>query len=322
MRKILTVILTVLLISGLVSCSGEKIEEDLTVEHLGNANGNMFASGLAVSRGEDIYYSWVEAENSMDPYLLEKLRLYRMSPDGSAVPVDADCVPTYLNNYEDEWLFYIDAMDRCIYKMRFDGTEKEKIADTECDSMLLRNDRIYYTVSKTGPVYDLYSMDLDGARTRKITQIFNSLFQIENGKLYYVKQDSAIYRCDLDGSGEETVAEDVGVKFQVSDGTIYAIIPRPEHFDSGRQNQLVKISADGTRTTVVPELSTNFTVHEDKIYYLRVNDEDQMTLYSSALDGTNISEVAAGPWEYYSSLATANDTVGIMSVMYMKWIKI
>ena len=63
-------------------------------------------------------------------------------------------------------------------------------------------------------------------------------------------------------------------------------------------------------------------VDEDKIYYLRVNDEDQMTLYSSALDGTNISEVAAGPWEYYSSLATANDTVGIMSVMHMKWIKI
>lgn len=118
--------------------------------------------------GEWLYYSTLE-----NNYFYQ---LYRMRTDGThntqLTQENCGAADFDAGTYYDDWLYYVDEPGTSIYKVRFDGSDKEKITDRDRFSSLffkVIGDWVYYV--NGGENSGLYKVKTDGSEHTKITDV-------------------------------------------------------------------------------------------------------------------------------------------------------
>lgn len=303
MKKMICVLFILIILSMTISCSAQDETEDTSPEVLGNTNMTMATNGMELSHDNMIYYS--KPPQDVSAIAANEYELYKTQTGEEFQLVSSECAGVYLNDYNGEWLYYISLHDNNIYKIKYDGSENQKVSDEKCKSMRIRNGKIFFTKGEQS--LKLCMMNIDGSSQKEIAKTDNPLFNIENGLIYYWKSDNNIYRCSINGKDETMVLENASTFFQVQNGIVYSTALRPEHFDSGSQNELIKSVEGGESEVIIPEMSTHFVVYKNKIYFIMADETEETYIYYSDIDGNNIEKFDMERINYRAFLSIAND---------------
>lgn len=102
--------------------------------------------------------------------------LYRMRTDGTQITrlTQEDCtaIDYHVGFYNDDWIYYGDELGTSIYKVRFDGSDKQKITDrsfTQSRFLKVIGDWVYYV--NGGDNSGLYKVKTDGSERTRITDV-------------------------------------------------------------------------------------------------------------------------------------------------------
>ncbi|MEQ8155760.1 MAG: DUF5050 domain-containing protein, partial [Clostridiaceae bacterium] len=182
MRKINCLIITcTLIVSLFTGCSsrtpsGNNTEPDTsnntsTEIEYGNTGSNIANQGLALQKGDWIYY--VNYTNFSDS---ASLKLYKAKSDGTGKTKLNDEISRYINVIGD-WIYYFgfelgknnEVVSQGIYKIKTDGTEKSKMSDENCSSIIAAGEWLYYV--RWTDFGELYKMKTDGTSKTKLCEV-------------------------------------------------------------------------------------------------------------------------------------------------------
>ena len=165
--------------------------------------------------GDWIYYTteWEDASFSGEG------PIHKVRVDGSGeayVDVKNYDFATYLN-VSGDYIYYINTKDnRTIYKIKSDGTGREKILDETVLSLNVRGEYIYYS-DNNGL---LKRMPINGGSSVTLINSAKENFIVTNNKIYYIKLD-AVYSSNLDGSLETLIVTNCNWKINIAGNYLY-----------------------------------------------------------------------------------------------------
>jgi len=213
---------------------------------------------------------------------------------------------------EGGWIYFIpDIGYGNLYKMKLDGSERQKLVDKNIDEFVLYEGRIYYPwrdydedENKYGDSY-ISSIDKDGGDERQITQVQYAYFHYLNvagDRIYYINYfygesyERNIHSVALDGSDRRIHNDEDTIWFKVIDEVIYYL-----SYLNSRNHMLCSVKTDVSDLTLIfgnfyiplaESAWQNISIFGDTIYF---NGTQSLKLDgSSALkdvktDGTNIA---------------------------------
>jgi hypothetical protein len=113
----------------------------------------------------------------------------------------------------------------------------------------------------------LYSIQRDGTKITKLTEVSVSKVDVMNGWIYYSTKDPvSLRRVKLNGKEDALVSEDAGSDFILKEDKIYYI--------SLEKQTLKSMNLDGTVAKTKNEIkSKNINMFEDRVYYIMLADE-------------------------------------------------
>jgi hypothetical protein len=198
-----------------------------------------------------------------------------------------------------------------LFKMKTDGSEKQKLVDDNAMSINVSGDWIYYTVTdkQNNARQGIFKVKTDGTERTKISDATASQITVDGDWIFYVdsKADKKTYsmtyyqslgikKIKTDGSHETKVySGSVNDNLHVQKDWIYFTL-YVKH-----TSMLYKIRKDGTGLTKISGKNfESFIIANDWIYYA-----NQKTLYKMSLTGkTNLK------------LYTSDDYIGQFSLFY------
>lgn len=132
-----------------------------------------------------------------------------------------------------------------IWRVKKDGSEKEKLFDTEdIYNYYIQNNRIYYRGFGDG----LYSCALDGSDQKLFLDVEGDFIYLYNGRVYYISYQEypniRLRSCKEDGTDKQTLFENnINFRFIIGDdGKIYVA-----HADEGGTEWMItSMNADGS----------------------------------------------------------------------------
>ncbi len=117
--------------------------------------------------------------------------------------------PAVCLNVVGEWIYYTDGTSGGMFKVRIDGTDNTKLSSVTSYKLYVEGDWIYYTSEYSGGM--LYKMKTDGS---SVTQIFSENckeFIVHEGYVYYISaSDGMVYKCTTDGKDRAAVCDGFG----------------------------------------------------------------------------------------------------------------
>lgn len=201
-----------------------------TIETFGNQLNHGDHSGNFAKKGNSIYFLKSISSNG-------KNGIMEIDLDGAKnqEEVYKDEENKYNLSIHGDWIYYLSSdddskknVDSNLYRIKNDGSETRKIAK-KIDSYVLTQDEIYYESHERG-LHTISSLDLEGGDIREILGLGHTLIGIENGWIYYCKDDGEEYtgpfRIKLDGtSSEELLDGDMEPydTFSVKDNQLYFV---------------------------------------------------------------------------------------------------
>ena len=188
--------------------------------------------------------------------------------------------------YHEGWVYTIEreraGNARFIYRMRPDGTGRQRIGNAPFSASVFHNGWLYF-MDEAGAgwfgweswVYagSIYRMRLDGSERKKYIDTDNVVyFMLYDNWIYYLSInndnwfDRSLYRIRIDGSGKQLIAENC-VLFIISDGYIFA-----KYEISQFDTKIIRYNLDGTGRKILVESNTQslsplFT-HDGFLYYM------------------------------------------------------
>ena len=279
----------------------ETPRSDVTVPGRGNTPGNITNLGYIVETEDWLY---IASPNGMMP-------LYRERYDGSerheVNPEERGF--TYINIVGD-WIYYSNMTGdpgRNIYRIRTDGTGKEKLNDDNSSWLSVVDGWIYYVNNDDD--FSLYRIRTDGYGREKISDSQIRTFNAMDEWVYYsVKDEAGIYRVNMDGSNRISICDERADILIIEDGWIYFLVL----IDTPFINKLHKMRLDGSECERIAEDDVwFFNISNGWIYY--GNNSDERYLYRIRTDGTERGLVYAdktetiyivGEWVYFSQIAS------------------
>lgn len=186
--------------------------------------------------------------------------------------------------YKDYVYYSIPKNEEKLYRMKIDGTDKQKIGDIKSRFINIISDRIFFVNSND--MDKIYVMDLEG----KDSTIFldeSVLFLFIRGEwLYFIKEiePQSLYKIKVDKSFSTKILEDSKRTDKMLDLPLYNITADYIYYvDSS--NALCKVNFDGSGATVIAQDNTGpFTVIKNWIYY--INHSDGNKIYKVKTDGS------------------------------------
>jgi len=213
---------------------------------------------------------------------------------------------------EGEWIYYvIQNNSGNIYRIRTDGTGKQKLTDAKCANLNIWNGWIYYCNSTERCVSKI-KINGKGKKNLPNTEAYSNI-SIVNGCIYYINlfYGYELYKMDLDGSNKQQISDEAVYAYCVSDGWIYytpAAYITKANKETDEDNCMYKMKLDGSQKE---KISDDFTVYlyvmNDWIYYN--NFEDDYKMYKIKTDGSERTKICdekiLGPmimedWIYYA----------------------
>ena len=197
----------------------------------------------------------------------------------------------------DDWIYYSNTIDGYkLYKIRTDGTGKEKLNDDDSRFINVVGDWIYY--NKTNPVgdYELYKIRTDGTDRQAIDAgvDYFGIQVVDDWIYYYHPYDDSfgVYKVRTDGT-DKTKLTSSGSGISVVDGWIY--------YSYREDKNLYKIRTDGTELIKLSDdyMVSNIIVVDDLIYYIGHYDyhsghPDDHGIYRIRADGTDRKKLSSG----------------------------
>lgn len=186
--------------------------------------------------------------------------------------------------YKDYVYYSIPKNEEKLYRMRTNGTDKQKIGDIKTKFINIISDRILFVNSDD--MDKIYVMDLEG----KDSTIFldeSVLFLFIRGEwLYFIKETEpqSLYKMKVDKSFSTKILEDSKKTDKIFDPPQYNITSDYIYYvDSS--NALCKVNFDGSDKTVIAQDNTGpFIVIKNWIYY--INHSDSNKIYKVKTDGS------------------------------------
>lgn len=208
---------------------------------------------------------------------------------------------------QDEWVYYNSCGDdSSLYKMKVDGSEKQKLCDDDAGSINVVGQWVYYV--------DYYSelkrIGIDGANEQVFLEEDVSNLMVDTNAIYFISEDDRkIYRMKHDGSGSECITTYECWSFCLSEGALFiqtsiADLPQIKRLDPATLQSEIVITED---------LGTSF-LDGEWLYYsgidglgrVQISTGEKTELY----DGNVLSAVLCGEWVYFHNGTHWLDSVG------------
>ncbi len=211
----------------------------------------------------------------------DKKKLYRMKEDGSGKEKISDDSCSYINVIG-EWIYYRNDDDLGkIYKIKTDGTIRTCLNKDDSKFVIAAGDYIYYCNSSNDN--QITRIKNDGSDRKVICKDSAEFINVSNGWIYYsnTSQNYSIYRVNINGKKRTLLSKDSCYFLNVSGDWIY-------YSNYSKGCKLCKIKINGRNNTILDSTSSeNINVYGDWIYYKSTNNEYcESGLYKIKTDGT------------------------------------
>lgn len=162
---------------------------------------------------------WIYYTVSSDQY-----KLYRMRVDGSGRKLLTDWCENI--NLVEDWIYYTGLYDgedgRGIYRIRTDGTDREKIRDGYVEYLQIDNGNFYFR--SEGYIYRVSSDWSDEETVNADNPSSINALNVAGNWIYYVDgYPGGVFRVSTDGSNLQKLANDSHAKILIVEGWIYII---------------------------------------------------------------------------------------------------
>ncbi|WP_373899193.1 cell wall-binding repeat-containing protein [Haloimpatiens sp. FM7315] len=244
-----------------------KIDFQLVDENTINHSGNIVNGGMAVQKGNYIYYNNTGDSN----------RLYKMSLDGSFNRAIGLNDARYINAFENIIIYSNYKDNFALYKVNDDGTKPEKICSHRATYVNVSGNYIYYSNhSDSGKIYRIKinksEAGISFGSPEKICDDTAEYLNVVGNTIYYsnYSEDHKLYAVNINGTGRVKLNNESSNFVNVSANYIYYLT------DGGI---LKKIGTDGTQPLedVLAKNVKAINTAEDYIYY--VNGDDGNKIY-------------------------------------------
>ncbi|WP_050606924.1 DUF5050 domain-containing protein [Clostridium niameyense] len=274
--------------NGIYSKEGRKLEGANKIKFFLGKDKVVNNGNRVVKEGNWIYYSGNKKFYTYVGYSPYG-EMWKMSIDKSIKYKLSDDFASNLW-IDDLWIYYINYKgnegESCLYRIKKDGTYREKLTDTTVYDLVLCENKIFYSeymgdFSKNN--FQIYSMNKDGEEKNDLENTKGINLQIQGPFLYYLNSEDnySIHRIRLDNFEKEKL-NDVNSKIfmEVHKEWIY-FINQDEGFT------LYRMIKNGMYTEKLNEDNcSNVIIYNDSIYYCNIS-EGENYLYKMNLDGSN-----------------------------------
>lgn len=263
---------------------------DINPAPFGNNMGNICTGGSFATDGEWLYYEYKSPEQ-------EYQALWRSRLDGTQARMLDTATPSWIN-VVDGWLYFIFSAEHAFYRMRTDGTEKQKIETEDIcpySCMIAVGDTLYFIDESL----NIGCYKTDGTQSRIVLEGHQfAAMCVSDGWIYYIdynpeKEAYTTYgRARLDGSDQQTLLEGPNgacYALQEKDGWVYFI-------SADDNNAVYKFRAeDGSQLTRVgAECCAEMNIQGDWLYWIQCGNDSDQSLHRMRLDGTGIQNYGIG----------------------------
>ena len=198
--------------------------------------------------GIDNYIYCIEKDEKEGQNNLIKMKTNGKKKEVLAQDVDASQVIAM-----EKWVYYFKNSN--LYRVRTNGTDREKISDRKISYYQIDGSKIYYIYSIEGSQY-IATMKLNGKKATRISKIDTGM------------QCQALY---------------------VKGKNIYYLVTGTED-NVDKEMYLYKMNKKGEKITKICKIDSNLkeiNMQEDAIYYTVMNDYENYTVKSIKYNGTN-----------------------------------
>ena len=215
--------------------------------------------------------------------------IYMISIDGSTVNAVKEGYFEELILY-DEYLYFADVVEGGLYRMKYDGSGEELLAENIYSDFAVVNDNIYIYAS-LGEEYmtNIYKMPLDGSSEPEmiVTDTFGGSMDVAMGRIFYILRDNnlnGMYNYNT-ATSETNVFVDTWLDDINSDGEYlyyYWSGVRQDNSDQG----VYRMNPDGTGAEMILNVDYAFDLNiaGGKIFWFAYDEQRRITIMN--LDGT------------------------------------
>ena len=270
MKKILSIILTCLILAGAIVgitlslSKGKELPENPS-NYAGNTAANLYNHGTFVESNGKIYFANAYDNDyiyCMDTDLQNIKKLY----EDSAEYLNIDSEGQYLYysriNYkkkEDPSGQVFSFSDSGIYRLQTNGKNLARIFENMCGTVLLAGNTICFQFfGEADGDYDMYIMDTNGENLKRMTDYAITPVSYYQNSLYFggTGQDHAIYQSPISFYAPDTIANVNAYQPVAASDGIYFISQSDNY-------SLCKLKADGTVSTIISERISTFNMTKD-----------------------------------------------------------
>lgn len=199
-----------------------------------------------------------------------------------------------------EWIYYALPKGDGIYKVKVDGTEKQRVVEEDSFKRAYSfhinvvGEWIYYVDYYD---YAIYKVKTDGSDKQKIDTVGNNVYlMVDNGWIYY--NSGGLTRVKLDGTDKQKILSVNDCNGNIVDGWVYY----------NNEEGIYKIKVDGTENQQIysEDRVDSMVVDDGWLYFIPMHESK---LYRMKIDGTDVQIINSGSFSYDSNFNVHNGWV-------------
>ena len=250
----------------------------------GTTVGNISNMGLVAEQDGWIYFSDCSNAGS-----LCRVRSGDIG-DGKKIEILVQDECSYIS-VSGDWIYYCnDSDDGCLYRVKTDGSGRERIVKGSTSYITVTEEWIYYieyvSSKSTGEIYRIRTSLLGD---KQLLADDCKRMALDGNRIYYVDSEYDLYSVGTDGTGRTMLTnKDIPYSLNVADGWIY-------YQNNNDEDTLYRIRTDGTERGQVLDADAEFlNVYGGWIYFgLDTQDDNRGTsLWKVRTDGTGEVKLA------------------------------
>lgn len=264
----------VLLIFAIIYRSNSKEE---------NLSGNLSNLGFSVNFGKTTYCLGYKDGVANGIYKTSGRNKIKISDDYG-----------YYLNKSGNYIYYIDAIDNNIVRMKTNGKKKEIIVENvDTEIMTVVREYIYYFDNSY-----FYRIKTNGENKKRISNKSLEMYQIVGKYIYYSYIDNGSYsiaKMKIDGENNQKIASDCGKAFYVNGKYIYYICENSENINETIY-ELYRINKNGESKKLLAKIEgildqSTINFYGNSVYYAKRDTEGKNAAYKMDLNGKNETKI-------------------------------
>lgn len=258
----------------------------------GNSHGNLNAGGNYAWYQGHIYFSFFNGFSQGSLYKQPS------TMQGSSQQLHTD--PVACLNIVDGWIYYVHRNSHNIYRIRTDGTGRQKLVDKSAGDLNVADGWMFFSVFEPSvdPDPTIYRCRLDGTGLQQISKQFGQDLRAADGWLYYRSlREFALYRMRYDGSNKQKIYSKWTGQMVISGNWIYFV-----EEEEARSTPIYRIKTDGTSKQELGIGGLNIHVVGDWLYYARFSSHPHYyEIVRTKVDGssTQVLDSSKNYWDFY-----------------------